>query len=275
MNILLNKNPTLDVDTVYTSFSIQFNKSLKRLSSEEYARLALIYKDIGLNKKVIYLYEKSLSLRLSTLGMFNNKTASSYIRLAEAYRDDGMIVESLKTYGKSLEIHKNIFGEKSLQAATIYSALANIYFSEENKEEAFYFYVQALKIRSKILGEEHPLTAQSNHELGYFYASGEEYTLALPLFEKALDVRIELYRLSHPETAKSYNNLAMCHYHLFHYDKAYMCLLSAIKIKEMIFPKNDERILVCKRNLLEIKRHCSGNKKHTLVRSMLDWIKSS
>jgi len=81
--------------------------------------------------------------------------------------------------------------------------------------------------------------------------------LALPLFIKSLDTRVELFRKSHPETAVGYYSLAMCYYHLFEYQDAYDNLLEAIRIKELIFLKDDKSLLQCKRNLIVIEKHLS------------------
>jgi hypothetical protein len=66
----------------------------------------------------------------------------------------------------------------------------------------------------------------------------------------------------------------MCHYHLFNYRDAYTYLLEAIRIKELIFPKNDERIRLAKKNLVEIKKQLFKEEKHTFIKGMLQWIKS-
>ena len=274
MNILLNLEQNVFNDNLNNSSFMYAGKSLTEMNAEEYNELAIIHKEKGLFDKVIFFYSKALLQRVLSLGESNIKSIRSTIKLAEAYLDNNMSSESLSFYEKSLELSLNNFGANSLEVASIYSALANIHFNEDSLEEAFSFYVQALKIREMHLGDKHPLTANSQHELAYFYAASEEYALALPLFEKSLEVRIELYRLSHPETAKSYNSLAMCHYHLFHYDKAYVYLLEAIRIKEMILPKNDERILSCKMNLKEIKKNFLKEKKDTFFESVFGWIKS-
>lgn len=274
MNLLLNKECYFYENSSDSLSFIHFNTTLKKISAENYYELALTYKEKGLTRKVIFFYKKALDLRILSFGLLNTKTISAFKRLAEAYSDAGMRAESLIFYKKSLELNQNLFGKNSLEVASSYSALANIHFREENLEEAFGFYVQALKIRETHLGEKHPLTASSQYELGYFYAASEEYNLALPLFEKALETRVELYRFSHPETAKSYNSLAMCHYHLFHYEKAHEYLIETIKIKEMIYSKNDERTLLCKMNLKEIQKNFLKEKKDTFIRSVARWIKS-
>lgn len=274
MNSFLSKEYYLSNNSLNIPSFIHFNTTLKKISIDDYHELALISKEKGLTKKVIYFYQKAFTLRVSTLGILNAKTISSVKRLAEAYLDGGMIEESLNFYEKSLELNQKFFGKESLEVASCYSDLANIYFREEKLGKAFSFYLKALKIRESRLGNRHPLTAKSQHELGYFYAASEEYTLALPLFEKALETRVELNRLSHPETAKSYNSLAMCHYHLFNYSEAYEYLGEAIRIKGLIFPKNDKRIVLCRKNLSEIKKHLPKKEKYTFFKSILRWIRN-
>lgn len=274
MYVLSNKNNRVFNNNLNTSSFIHFNTSKKKKSAEDYIELAIIHKNKKLIKKSIYFYEKALSLRIYNLGLKNVKTLVSIRRLAEAYLDNNMIIESMNYYGKLLEVNQDIYGKDSLEAASTYSALANIHFSEQNIEEAFSFYLKALKIREELLGVTHPLTANSMHELGYFYAASEEYGLALELFEKALDTRIELYRLSHPDTAKSYSSLAMCNYHLFNYNEASIYMVEAIRIKELIFPKNDERLVSSKKNLLEIKKKHTEVEKNTFIKSIFLWFKN-
>ena len=73
--------------------------------------------------------------------------------------------------------------------------------------------------------------------------------------------------MSHPETAISYNSLALCYYNLFEYDKAYKAMLKAIEIKELILPSDDKSLLLCKENLVEIKKNISF--KSTLLIKLL------
>jgi len=274
MNILLNLEQNVFNDNLNNSSFMYAGKSLTEMNAEEYNELAIIHKEKGLFDKVIFFYSKALLQRVLSLGESNIKSIRSTIKLAEAYLDNNMSSESLSFYEKSLELSLNNFGANSLEVASIYSALANIHFNEDSLEEAFSFYLKALDLRKNMLGENHPLTAMSQHELGYFYAVSKEYSLALPFFEKSLKTRVELYRHSHPETARSYNSLAMCEYHLFNYDEAYKHLLEAIRIKVLILPRNDKSIVLCKKNLLEIKKNISRKVKHTFLKNMFAWIRN-
>jgi tetratricopeptide (TPR) repeat protein len=65
----------------------------------------------------------------------------------------------------------------------------------------------------------------------------------------------------HPDTATSYNNLAICYYHLFEYEKAYESLNTAIQIRLKIFDSNDKTLVSAKKNLKEIEKHISQRKK--------------
>jgi len=272
---MINTFSSNNLSNVDNSITVNSSTESIVLSSEptidEYNSLALLYKSKKINKKTIYFYEKALSLRIEMEGEINTRTALAYINLSEAYVTDGLISQAILSYEKVLKIYNELFGEDSIESSSVYSALANIFFLEKELDKALRLYVKALEIRKELLGDLHPLTARSYHELGFFYAAGEEYLLALPLFEKALKTRVELFRNSHPETATSYNSLAICSYNLFQYDKAYAYLVEAIKIKELILPKRDETLLVCRKNLAEIKRELSKSKRNSFFKRVFNF----
>jgi tetratricopeptide (TPR) repeat protein len=258
MKTFTNNNYGLYEHHVKTLFPNYLEKGTEKPKVEDYRLLALLCQDENLNNKSIYYFEKVLDININTLGIKHKKTANAYIDLAEAYVKEGSFnAEALLAYQTALAIQKKLFGVKSIECATVYSALGNLFFSTDEMDKALTAYREALTIRQNELGKLHPLTAKSSHELGYFYASLEEYELALPLFEQSLETRVELFRMSHPETAKSYNSLGICYYHLFEYEKAEHCLVEALKIKALILPKSDERIVRCKKNLKEIRKHLS------------------
>jgi len=253
-----NNNFAICEHNLKTLFINNLENGIKVANIEDYKMHALLYKSKNLNKKSIYYFEKILDISLKTLGIEHKKTANAYMDLADAYVKEGNFNdEALLSYQTALAIQKKLFGAESVECATVYSALGNFFFSNEQMDKALRLYREALTIRQTELGKLHPLTAKSSHELGYFYAALEEYELALPLFEESLETRIELFRMSHPETAKSYNSLGICYYHLFEYEKAEYCLVEAVKIKELILPNGDKRIVRCKNNLKEIRKHLS------------------
>jgi tetratricopeptide (TPR) repeat protein len=199
-----------------------------------FSYFGLIFKHLGLYKKVEPLYLKALKIREKVFGYEHPSTATSYSNLALLYKNIGKYQKIELLHMKALKIYEKVLGENHSSTATSYSNLALFYKSIREYQKAEPLYIKALKVYEKVLGEEHSSTATSYNNLAGLYKSINKYQKAKAFYLKASEIWEKVLGEEHPSTITSYNNLASLYESMEEYQKAEPLYLKTLEIWEKV-----------------------------------------
>lgn len=164
---------------------------------------------IGCYEKAIQYFEKSLSIRLISLGLEHPDVAENYEDIGVSWVILGNNDEALKLIEKSLKIRLKIFGENHYKVADSYGNIGYVYSAIGNIDKSIFYSNKALSIRLKYFGNEHLSTAHSYNNIGYNLANKHEYDDAIKYYEKSLSIHIKILGEENPLVSMSYHSLGM------------------------------------------------------------------
>ncbi|CAF0828085.1 unnamed protein product [Didymodactylos carnosus] len=163
-----------------------------------YNNLGLVYRDMGDYSKALSYYEKTLELRLKTLGSNHPDVATTYNNLGLAYSDMGDYSKALSYYEKTLELDLKTLGSNHPSVATTYNNLGLAYSDMGDYSKALSYYEKTLELQLKTLGSNHPSVATTYSNLGNVYSVMSDYSKALSYYEEALGVMRKSLPATHP-----------------------------------------------------------------------------
>ena len=117
-----------------------------------YNNLGMAYDAKGAYDTAIEYYNKSLSIKLKTLGGDHPSVATSYNNLGGAYHNKGAYDTAIEYYNKSLSISLKTLGGDHPDVATSYNNLGMAYRAKGAYDTAIEYYNKSLTIRLKTLG---------------------------------------------------------------------------------------------------------------------------
>ena len=164
---------------------------------------------IGCYEKAVQYFEKSLSIRLISLGLEHPDVAENYEDIGVSWVILGNNDEALKLIEKSLKIRLKIFGENHYKVADSYGNIGYVYSAMGNIEKSIMYSNKGLSIRLKYFGNEHLSIAHSYNNIGYNLANKHEYDDAIKYYEKSLSIHIKILGEENPLVSMSYNSLGM------------------------------------------------------------------
>ena len=165
-------------------------------------------------------YEKSLAIRLKTLGGEHPDVANSYNNIGFIWDDKDEYDKALEYYEKSLAIRLKTLGGEHPDVATSYNNIGGIWKNKDEYDKALEYFEKCLAIWLKTLGGEHPDVAISYNNIGGIWKNKDEYDKALEYYEKCLAIRLKTLGGEHPDVATSYNNIGFIWNSKDEYDKA-------------------------------------------------------
>lgn len=183
-------------------------------------------------------YEKSLRIRIDSLGEIDLQVAEIYHAQGNTFHNLNNFNVAEKLYYKALEIKKSILDEDHSQLGESYSDLSELNREKGNYQKALSLNKIALENRIKNLGENHPKVADTYSNLAIVYDDITNYEKALKINKIALDIRLKYYHEDHYDIAKSYNNIAIIYIKLGNYEKALESIQKAIDIKVNLLGDN-------------------------------------
>lgn len=220
---------------------------------DSYDKLAFLSMDMRNYKQALYYFQKSLDIRINTIGNYHPDTAKSYNNLGMLYKTMGKYITAQPLLKKSLHIFKHSIGENTLKSAMSGNNLAIIYHLLGNDSEALILIEKSLKIRETLLTENHSDTIESYNNLAKIYDKFSRDEESLTLYKKSLLLSKNIFGINNLNTALSYNNLSVCYFNKKYYDRAYILMLEAIKIRGKLLPRKDINLINSKNKLKIIK----------------------
>jgi tetratricopeptide (TPR) repeat protein len=152
--------------------------------------------------------QRSLDLRLTTLGPNHADTLNSMNDLAVAYLEAGQPGKALALHEPILARRKATLGRQHPETLASMNNLANAYLDAGQPAKALAIHRQVLLKRRAALGLDHPDTLSSMNNLANAYKDAGQLAKALALYRDVLAKRKKKLGLDHPDTLSSMNNLA-------------------------------------------------------------------
>ncbi len=184
------------------------------------AQLGNCEKKFGNYDKALEYYEKSLVIKLKTLGGGHISVAYTYGNIGLIWKNKGNYDKALEYHEKSLAIKLKILGVESLVLATSYGNIGQAWISKGNYDKALEYYEKSLAIKLKSLGGEHPSVATSYNHIGLIWRNKANYDKALEYHEKSLAIKLKTLGGESSVVATSYNNIGQAWNSKGDYDKA-------------------------------------------------------
>lgn len=163
----------------------------------------------GCYEKAVEYFEKSLSIRLKSLGLKHPDVAENYEDIGVSWVVLGNNEEALKLIEKSLKIRLKTFGEYHYKVADSYTNIGYVYSAMGNIEKSIEYSKKGLSIRLKCFGNEHLSIAHSYNNIGYNLANKHEYDDAIKYYEKSLSIHLKILGEENPLVSMSYHSLGM------------------------------------------------------------------
>ena len=182
--------------------------------------LGYFYKEIAQYDKAHKIFEKSLDIRLMTLGAEHPEVAASYSTIGLIWFQMGEYGKAIKFHEKCLQIRIKTIGSDHPDVAICYNYLGNVWYYLYEPNKALELYEKCLIIQLKTLGYEHPKVANSYNNMGAVWDMNHEYDKGLDFYEKSLTIRLKTLGPEHPLVADSYSNIGSAWRGKGEYDKA-------------------------------------------------------
>ena len=146
--------------------------------------LAELYRVMGQYAKAEPLYQRSLKIRESKLGLDHPEVAQSLNNLAILYCKMGQYAQAEPLYERSLKIRESQLGPDHPHVASSLNNLANLFNYMGQYAKAESLYQRSLKICESKLGPDHPDLAQSLHNLAYLHSAIKRWSEAVAETER-------------------------------------------------------------------------------------------
>ncbi len=252
-----------------TKDNIETNTTLQ---ADQYNSHGISYYNKGDYDKALEAFNKSLKIRLATIGENNPATATSYNNIGLAWKSKGEYDKAIEFYEKALKIQLATIGENSPATATSYNNIGSAWDSKGEHNKAIEFYIKALKIDITTIGENNPATATSYNNIGLAWDSKGEYDKAIEFYEKAIKIRIATGGENSLLIATNYNNIGSAWKSKGEYDKAIEFYKKALKIKLATIGENNPSTINTKNNLAYAFRGLGSKyKKEKNYRKAIDY----
>ena len=157
--------------------------------------------------KSLTFHEKSLAIRIKTLGLEHPDIATSYNLIGNAWYSKRIFDKALEFYEKSLVIRIKTLGQEHPEVAASYNNIGASWYSKREYDKTLEFFDKSITIRLKILGLEHPDVATSYNNIGNVWRTMGEHEKALIFYEKSLGIRLKTLGFEHPRVATTYHNI--------------------------------------------------------------------
>jgi len=234
--ILFSLFTMLMADKAIPKDNIETNTTLQ---ADQHDSRGVSYYKKGNYDKALEAFNKSLKIKLATIGENSPDTATSYNNIGVAWISKGEYDKAIEFHKKALKIRLATIGENNPATATSYNNIGEVWRSKGEYDKAIKFHKKALKIRLATIGENNPATATSYNNIGLAWSSKGEYDKAIEFHKKALKIRLATIGENSPDTATSYNNIGVAWISKGEYDKAIEFHKKALKIRLATIGENN------------------------------------
>ncbi len=213
------ENVLKDIIAPLDSISLD-SKHLTALIGDCYNNIGGVYYYKGNYDNALKYYNKSLNMRLKTLGDEHPDVAASFNNIGLVYHKKGDYDNALKYYQKTLKIELKTLGDEHPDVAASYNTIGLVCREKGNYDNALKYYNKSLNIRLKTLGYEHPDVGMSYNNIGIVYDYKGNYDSALRYHNKSLNIWLKILGDEHPLVGSSYNNIGAIYRNKADYDSA-------------------------------------------------------
>ncbi len=174
----------------------------------------------GVFPRRLALHERTLELRVATLGPQHSETLTSRHNLAVAYRNASLPFKAIKTEEENIRLLEMVVGTNHPDTLSSRNNLANSYKDAGRLDDAIALYESTLERRRATLGPDHLDTLQSQNNLGVGYRDAGRFSEAIALFEETLEARASKLGPDHPYTLFSRHDLGVAYWCVGRYSEA-------------------------------------------------------
>ena len=166
------------------------------------------------------LLEKSLGIRLMTLGSEHPDIGRCYNNLGNVRFHLLEFDKALEFYEKGLEISLKAHGTEHRRVASAYNNMGNAWSRKGDHDKALNLFEKGLSIALKTVGTMHPYVATFYLNIGIVWLDKGENDRAFDLFEKCLAIELNILGPEHPNVAQTFSKIAQVWEAKGEYDKA-------------------------------------------------------
>ena len=222
--------------------------------------MGMVYWNLGLFGRAQPLLERSLNLRVQTLGLDNQATLSSRSHLAAVLASEGRFDEAQKLERKTLELRRRVLGPEHPDSLQSMRSLANLMERQArdlpNGPQADAGFADAemleretLATCRRVLGTDHPDTLAVMNRLGSTLDYEGRYPEAEQLQRETYAIQRRVLGPEHRDTMGSLNNIAFTLEKEQRYAEAETVYRQALDIQRRILGPDHPDMLLTMDNL--------------------------
>ena len=198
--------------------------------------------------------ERSLVIRIETLGPNHQDVATTYNNIGRLHVMQGHFKSALECYEKALRIRADTLTKNSLDyAATAFNAGQSYHHTSIHElSKALKYYKEFLSVAVKRFTKNHRDVAVVLSGIAEIHQERGEMEEALRLYEESLEAGRNALGDDHPEVAMILNRLGNFHFVMENYDAAYEVYAKGFKIEKGHHDDANGIVSLC--NLGEIHR---------------------
>lgn len=214
------------------------DKNIPAFVGTELNNLAALYFKQGRWTESVEIFERALTIQLSTIGSDHPEYARTLNNLGVVLASDNNLERAEQCYGQALKIRKQALGENHKDYAMSLHNLGRLKTCQGNYIEARSFLNKALTIRKRVLTENHPEIAASYFGMGELALSQGQASKAVEYHQKALELRLKVLGSNNTEAGASYFALGAAAEKLGNIDQARQSYAQALKIRNDVLGSN-------------------------------------
>jgi len=196
--------------------------------------MGLIYKSLGNYDSSLICYNKSLSIKLNSVGKFHSSYSTTLNNIGVLYASVGSLDKVLPYYEESLKIKLTVYKGPHKDIATNYSNLANTHLKLGNFEIAEEYFNQALNMRLKVLDTTSTIVAASYMNLAILYSKLGNYKVSNDYYKMASNIWNKLKENQNESYASFLLNYSKFHIEEKQFDLALYDINKALVILENV-----------------------------------------
>jgi len=223
--------------------------------------LGIYYSRRGEYGRALEHFQKSLEIRLDTLGPDNYDVALSYEGVGCHYAELGNYELALEHINKALELRIRTLGSDDRLVARCHVGLAYIFMERGEYEEAKEHLNTALEVYQCTQGPESPETATCYRALGNLYLTEADYDTASGFLRRALSIQQAAQWLPKAELAATWNDLGRLYAEIGDYDSSLTYLEKSMAVRLDLFGSHHPELSYNYENLANVHRGMENYRK--------------
>ena len=193
--------------------------------------IGIVLQNQGEFDEALEYYQKSLAMRVKTLGPEHHNVTGSLLNIGSVFRSKGEYDKALEYYQKSLTIQEKTLGPEHPAVADSLLNIGTVFHNLGQHDKALKYYQKSLTIYEKTLGPQHPAVALALNNIGVLFRDWGEYDKALEYYQKSMAIREKSLGPQHDDVAGSLQNISIVLYNQGKFDKALESFQKSLAIR--------------------------------------------